>query len=276
MGKNSGEKRSDAIPDSRPSISFDTINLTETSDNNYNQPDTHPGRSKTHVNIGQAPLANIICSLSNEDLGSPLLGLPDNGSPRRLRDTYRDQPRVESIQCRAPVDTNRGSPATGIYCPSPETASSNDTGLSGDSDESSCFLEDMDSQLVLLHSKHMLLVDLMQEVYSIFDQRWAAKTQAHAGSSPSDTPYSSQNSTSDSSRKGKKRCRDDRDSTPPNDDESRKRPSIEISPNAEKQNDPFACPLHKHEPAKYCCSVVDGSKYRACIGPGFATIARLK
>ena len=243
---------------------------------NRQQPYAESARSRTPISISQAPLPNVTSSLSDGILGSQLLALPGNGSPQLSNDENCDQPCLESTQRSAPVDISQGSPATNIYRPSPETRCSDDTSLCTDSDESSIFLEDEDSHLVVLHSKHMLLVDLMQEFYAIFDQRWAAKIQAHAGSSIPNTPPSSQNKTSLPSSKGKKRCRDERDSTPPNDGESRKRPSFEISSNAEKQNDPFACPFHKNEPAKYCCSVVHGSKYRACVGPGFTSIARLK
>ena len=202
---------------------------------------------------------------------------PCRAISRQSFDESHDQLGLEASQRMTPVDPSPGSPATSIYYSSPETASSNDTSLCADSDESSSLLEDKHSHLVVLHSKHMLLVDLMQEVYAIFDERWAAKIQTHAGPSPSITSSSNQNTTSDSSRKdNKRRCRDDRDSTPPNDGESKKKPSGEISSNVEKQNNPFACPFHKNEPTKYCCSVVDGSKYRACVGPGFASISYLK
>lgn len=232
----------------------------------------------TPTDTSQGPPERTICFPSEESRDSPLLALPHNGSCRQTHHEIHDQPRLEQTQCMAQADTSQWSPATSIYCTSSEAASSNDndTSLCADSDESSSLLEAEDSYLVVLHSKHMLLADLMQEVYAIFDQRWAANIQAHAGSSPSTTPPSSQNSRNNSSRKGKKRGRDDGDCTPPNEGESRKRPSTEITTNAEKQDNLFACPFHKHEPAKYCCSVVDGSKYRACVGPGFASIARLK
>ena len=221
-------------------------------------------------------LANTLCSLSDRDLDSSLVPLLDNGDHQQLNDDNRDQSRLEPAQRTAPVEISRGSPATSIYLTSIETASSNDSGLCTDSDESLSFLEDEHSHLVVLHSKHKLLVDLMREVYAIFDQRWTANIQAHAGSSPSVTPPLNQNPTQNSSCKGKKRCREDRDSTPPNDGGSRKKPSPETSSNTEKQKDSFACPFHKHDPAKYRCSVDDGSKYRACGGPGFPSIARLK
>ena len=230
----------------------------------------------THLHISSALPANTPCSPSDTDLDSSLLLLPENGGPQQPHDDNRDQSRLEPVQRTAPVEISQGSPAASIYRTSTETASSNNSSPFTDSDELLSFLEDEHSQLVVLHSKHKLLVDLMREVYAIFDGGWTAKIQAHAGSSPSVTPPSSQNPTNNSSRKAKKPYRDDRESTPPNDGESRKRSRSEIPSNTEKQKEPFACPFHKHEPAKYCCSVVDGSKYRACAGPGFASIARLK
>ncbi|CAF9907907.1 MAG: hypothetical protein HETSPECPRED_007934 [Heterodermia speciosa] len=221
---------------------------------NLDQPQLQPIQCMSPVDIVQQPTENTVYFPSDGNRYSLLLASPRKGSPQPSHEWY----------------------ATNNCYLSPGSASSSETSLCPDSDESSNFLEDDDGHLVVLHSKHLLLVDLMQEVYAIFDQRWAANVQGHVGSSDPTTPPTNQNRKSDSSRKGKKRCRDDRDFTPPNDGGSRKRPSNEIPSNTEKQNDPFACPFHKHEPAKYCCSVIDGSRYRACVGPGFATIARLK
>ena len=272
----SGDQRSDGNQDRRPSVSFDSNSLAKSSDTKFRQPYSEPARSTIPADIRQGPPADAINFPTDVDWHLPLLTLPDNGSPQQPQNEICDQPRLESIQRMAQADISQRSSAISTYCPSPETASSMEASLCADSEESSSFLAHRDSHLVYLHSKHRLLVDLMQEVYAIFDQRWGAKLQAHAGSSPPNTPLSNQNTPSDHSRKGKKRSRDDRDFTPPNDAGSSKRPRREISSNSEKQNDPFACPFHKNEPAKYCCSVVDGSRYRACVGPGFASIARLK
>jgi hypothetical protein len=38
----------------------------------------------------------------------------------------------------------------------------------------------------------------------------------------------------------------------------------------------LACPFHKHNSTKYTCNRVTGSKYRACAGPGWTSISRLK
>ena len=276
LERTSSERKPDGNQNRPPLLPFSNDSPAKPRDTHDHQSYHDPSRSTTSADISQGPPERTICCPS-EEIRDPLLpALPDNGSPQRLQNESNDQQRLEPIQLTAPVDINQGSPATSIYCTSSEAASTNDTSLCTDSDESSSLLDAKDSYMAVLHSKHMLLVDLMQEVYAIFDQRWAAKRQAHAGSSPPETPYSSQNKTNDSSRKDKKRCRDDRDSTPPNDGESRKRARSKMSLNAEKQDNPFACPFHKHEPAKYCCSVADGSKYRACVGPGFASIARLK
>ena len=241
---------------------------------NLDQPQVQPIKRMSPV--VRRPTTYTTCFLSDGSRDSLLLAPPEKGSPQPSHNETSDQPRLAPTLRMASIDIGQASSATSNCCPSPELASSSESSLCPDSDESSNFLEDNGGHLVVLLVKHMLLVDLMQEFYAIFDQRWAAKVQGHVGSSPPTTPPTNQNRKSDSSHKGKKRCRDDRDFTPPNDGGSRKRPSNDIPSNTEKQNDPFACPFHKHEPAKYCCSVIDGSRYRACVGPGFATIARLK
>ncbi|KAL8950566.1 MAG: hypothetical protein Q9222_003400 [Ikaeria aurantiellina] len=132
-----------------------------------------------------------------------------------------------------------------------------------------------DIQLMLLHSKHKLLVRLMHEVYSIFDQRWNARLQSRTGGTPNTSPVSSQASPGRRPNRRRKRSRDDRDSTPPEGHSKRLR--VDDDPSSKAQEDRlFACPFHKYDRHKYSCNSVNGSKYRSCVGPGFLTIARLK
>ncbi|KAL8791001.1 MAG: hypothetical protein Q9195_006075 [Heterodermia aff. obscurata] len=248
QGRVSGERTPDGNRKRLPAVSHDGVSATKPGNTDYHQTYPDPALTMTPVTISQETPANTTCSPFDEKPHSLPLASPENCSTQQPHNENHDQLRLQPTRRMASVDILQRSPATSIDSPSPETTSSNETSLCTDSDESSGFLDDNDTQLVVLHSKHMLLVDLMQEVYAIFDQRWDAKIQAHAGSSPTNTPPSSQDRTSASSRKGKKRCRDDRDFTPPDEGQRRKRPSSEFSSNPEKQNDPFACPFHKHEP----------------------------
>ncbi|KAL8838910.1 MAG: hypothetical protein Q9170_001947 [Blastenia crenularia] len=92
-----------------------------------------------------------------------------------------------------------------------------------ESDASQSWITEGDPHLAVLHSKHELLVRLMQDVYAIFDQRWTAKVHNHTGAASSTIPL--RNATSQISRgsKGRKRHRDDREPTPPEDGSKKRR-----------------------------------------------------
>ena len=38
----------------------------------------------------------------------------------------------------------------------------------------------------------------------------------------------------------------------------------------------FSCPYFKYNPSKYGLNTVNGSRYRACSGPGFQNVTRVK
>ena len=138
-------------------------------------------------------------------------------------------------------------------------------------------LEDS-SRLTILYNKHLLVTSLMQEIYALFDQRWSQTLRSHGNTSADrSTPCDIDGSFSsgDAQRTRKRKC-DGRDSTPPEDHDDKKRPRKKLSLAAENSSRLFACPLHQNNTTKYCASIIDGSKFRACGGPGFATVSRLK
>ncbi|KAL8779180.1 MAG: hypothetical protein Q9213_007066 [Squamulea squamosa] len=186
---------------------------------------------------------------------------PVHGHPPRVSNVY-GRAEAEGSTERTPSSTSRSKYSSN---------GSNEY----ESDTSHSPSPESDSALVLLHLKHELMVRLMLEVYTIFDQRCSANTQTHAGATPSTSPGSSHLSTAHRIGRGRKRDRDDRDATPsPN-------RSKRIRENNKPSSEPadgrlFACPFHKYDRSRYCCSFVDGRKYRACVGPGFNNIARLK
>lgn len=143
------------------------------------------------------------------------------------------------------------------------------------SDESSSQSLESESKLEMLHMKHKILVRVMQDFYPIFDQRWTAKFQIQAGETSSTGCVPNQEISEGTNSRGRKRQRENRDQTPP-DDGSKRSGNNQKPPPTPEESRLFACPLHKHNPKEYCCSIANGSKYRACGGPGFTSISRLK
>ena len=148
-----------------------------------------------------------------------------------------------------------------------------------ESDESQHSIIHNSFEIAVLHSRHQMMAKCMQEVYAIFDQLWAPNTRTHATSASDSGLQNSQSTESavtSGGARGVKRRRGDRDTSPP-DGRRRKRIDNSETPLAvDDESQPFACPLHKYDPEKYSCNNITGSKFRACMGPGFPTIARLK
>ena len=148
------------------------------------------------------------------------------------------------------------------------------------SDETQSMSSNNDAGLVVVYAKHQMLVRLMREVYSLFDQSWStnpkARTHGSSSSDASSSKFGGPNSSDRSSRKNGKRPLWERNSSPFDDDDqnNKKRGSKELKRLDREQR--FACPFHKFDPRKYCSNDIDGFKYRACAGPGFTSIARLK
>ena len=145
-----------------------------------------------------------------------------------------------------------------------------------ESDDSQSVSLERECRLGVLRSKHTLLATLMQDVYAIFEKGWIGAAQEHT--SPSSSAPSNFNLQPDNSTlsRGQKRPREDRDSTPPKDGQDGKRKSHQQSPASGKVDRLFACSFYKYDCMKYSCNAVNGSKYRACAGPGFNTISHLR
>lgn len=135
-----------------------------------------------------------------------------------------------------------------------------------------------DSRLTILHSKHLLIVCLMREFYAIFDQRWSVVLRGYANTAANrNAQYDIDASFPSSDSQGtRKRKINGRDTTPPEDYDDERRSRKKSSLATVNLDGLFACPLYQNNPIRYCASIIDGSKFRACAGPGFATISRLK
>ena len=146
------------------------------------------------------------------------------------------------------------------------------------SDESQSPSPEDDSLLIIAYAKHQLVVKLMREVYTIFDQSWTANVQSRTGSESSNSNVSSleEHSGNDLTRGNERRRKRDRDFAPPNDPHGKKKKENPTPSSLEDETRLFACPFHKFDQCKYSCNATTGLKYRACMGPGFKKIARVK
>ena len=148
-----------------------------------------------------------------------------------------------------------------------------------DSDESGSALSENYEELSIAYTKHQLILLLMRDVYAKFSSQWQAnvKTRTTPEEESSRALLDSSKST-DSSKKNhsRKRASYHRDrSQGDGNDEKRKKtgPSDTSKCGPDLQ---LACPFHKYDPTKYCPNIETGVKYRACSGPGFPSVSRLK
>ena len=183
---------------------------------------------------------------------------------------------------RSPIDSqrSRGASADTSTQSSQSSRSGSEqtqdcSGAASESDVSQELSLEQDSRLALLHFKHELFIRLMQEVYALFDQRWKPHIRSHVTKTSNTNPGPSQASQSHGKGGAYKRQRNDRDPPPPDDRSKRRRDDAKRSSKPE-ENHLFACPFHKYDRTKYRCSVANGSRYRACVGPGFGSISRIK
>lgn len=110
----------------------------------------------------------------------------------------------------------------------------------------------------------------------MFGLQWSSGERMHAGSQ-SEKASTGGRPKSGSSQKKNKRQIHERESSPPDDENSgRGEKRRRAEPQAKEAGLLFACPFNKHDPEKYCPNTDTGTKFRSCIGPGFPSIARLK
>ena len=151
---------------------------------------------------------------------------------------------------------------------------------SEDSDDATSTSSKEDANVAMAFAKHQLIASLMQDVFTIFDAQWNRGPKEHApsratqrGKQSHQTPATSQASVG----KGKRRTTD-RDSPPPKDNGQKRRRANSRSsdPTDTGRKRLFACPFHQNNPSAYRANNSSGSDFRACAGPGFLTISRLK
>jgi len=146
--------------------------------------------------------------------------------------------------------------------------------------------EDDDDVLALMWQKHTLLESVMVEFYSLFTPNWIGyagnSDRANHSSSGSSVPTTATARASESTSVGNishgKRRLEDRDGSARGDDEDeedeededKKRPRMGSGEATSGRNHrKFACPYYKRDP-RSC------RKHRACSGPGFSAVFRVK
>ena len=125
--------------------------------------------------------------------------------------------------------------------------------------------------LKIVQAKHRLMVTLMKEVYAMFDSKWKGGVRTCAPSQQRSSETHAQSSQSKASRGGKnaKRRLNDRDISPPGDDNGKRKKKDDLETVLLQPPQLFACPFHKYDPYKYSINSHVGLKYRSCLGPGF-------
>jgi hypothetical protein len=189
----------------------------------------------------------------------------------KVRDSLRFGEANSDLDQNTPSRQGSGSPTF-------EDSPGNSTG----SDDTE-LVED-DDELILLLAKHRLLIKLMKEFYSMFENSSEGVTQYSPTSANKATSISSSKSDNSghiqcSANQTGKRKFGDRDTTPPedNEDDGRKRRCHYPPSSAPDSNySLYACPFYKYDPHKYSTNNATGTIYRTCGGPGFHNISRLK
>ena len=186
-------------------------------------------------------------------------------------------PAVKWLQCRNETESETLDRVKGSEILA-AVESERKQGWSSDTDESQDSSPDAKSRMLLIYSKHQLMVRIMQEVYTIFDKQWSAASSTRAGSetsgcSPSGHQQDSPSASRSSQKQPQRRKRDEQD---PDDDRARQRRRSDRPATPKAGEKAYACPFHQKDPVKYSCNSFTGLKYRACTGPGFENISRLK
>ena len=112
----------------------------------------------------------------------------------------------------------------------------------------------------------------------MFDSEWKLSARTCATSQQRSSGGQAQTSKLAAPRHGessKKRPKD-RDSSPPGDDNGKRRKRDDAEAGLQNQGRPFACPFHKYDPYKYSLNSDTGAAYRSCLGPGFTSISHVK
>ena len=122
------------------------------------------------------------------------------------------------------------------------------------------------------------MVTLMKEVYAMFDSEWKLSARTCANSQQASSGGQALPSKLAAPRNGKnsKKRSKDRDSSPPGDDNGKRRKRDDPDAGLQNKGRLFACPFHKYDPYKYSLNSDTGAVYRTCLGPGFTSISHVK
>ncbi|KAI9764307.1 MAG: hypothetical protein M1840_008525 [Geoglossum simile] len=134
--------------------------------------------------------------------------------------------------------------------------------------------------------KRALIDRVMVEFRALFEANWTsnATQQAASGSRPHNSSHAQTSGNSSKSslptnKNGKHRMADRDIGEPDDDDENnhpKRRKANSTPPDTTNDGLKLACPFHKRDPRKYSTNNVTGIKYRACSGPGWVKIGRIK
>ena len=133
-------------------------------------------------------------------------------------------------------------------------------------------------KLIMSQAKHGVMVNLMKDVYAMFEPNSGVRTRATSasGSSGMQSYQSKSGASSSSIHQNDRKRMQSRDSPPPDDGNGKRRKRFESDSEFPSQGRMLACPLHKFNPHRYSLNSGRGAAYRSCMGPGFKSISRVK
>ena len=133
--------------------------------------------------------------------------------------------------------------------------------------------------LVIMKSKHDLLVSLMKQVYSQLGHSDLSNLREHGQSQQREAGRSGvelgASKPNDTKGKSVKRGKRDEESFEGNDDRKRRQTSSSASSITQEKLF-YACPFNKHDAVTFQPRASSNFRYRSCIGPGFQKISHVK
>ena len=195
-----------------------------------------------------------------------------------------DDQRVGTGQCECEdnAECSRDSGSRDFSQPRTSTSDAALTSQSQSSSASPSQSPHASFDLIIAQAKHEMMVTLMKEVYAMFDSEWKVSARTCAASQEGSSKGHAQPNKLAAPRdceNSKKRPKDrekNRDSSPPGDDNGKRRKRDDPEAGLQNQGRPFACPFNKYDPYKYSLNSDTGAAYRSCLGPGFTSISHVK
>jgi hypothetical protein len=128
---------------------------------------------------------------------------------------------------------------------------------------------------ILETAKRALVIQLMQEVWGIFDKYWTAKYTACAGSTPTSSSPSRDRASNSDNRTTRKRQRQKDDNGNSSEENNGRAPQgsppNRRSPSDGKERLELSCPFRKHDHRKYRFP-----KYKSCARSSWDSVGRVK